>query len=425
MNIKLRVEKMVFGGQCLGRFENKVIFVWNALPGEEVEVELIKNKKDFAEGIATKIIQPSPHRLPPREDHFMICSPWQIISWEEENRWKREICLETYIKIGGLPKETALDVISADENQYGYRNKMEYSFAIKDNKISLGFFERGERRHISIDGCELAEDGINRTAKVILDWINSQRIPIRSLKSLIIRSNNQKQTIAALFIKDKMNFADYPELSNNFLGFHLYYSDHRCPASRPDLLLYTAGQDYLIANINGKKMKYGLLSFFQINIPVFARAVNDIAKFLNKEKSVVDFYSGVGAIGLALADYCKGIVFVDNNREAIAYAKENIELNNLQNKCRAEFSGAENITSLIEHEKIIIFDPPRAGLHEDIINTVLDEKPEKIIYLSCNVSTHARDIKLLSPAYRIKFLKLYNFFPRTPHVESLCILERK
>jgi len=425
MRIRLQMEKMVFGGQCLGRYENKVFFVWNALPGEDVEVELTKNKKDFAEGMAVKIITPSPHRLPPKENHFMVCSPWQIMDWEEENRWKREICLETYVKIGGLPKETELGVVMTEENQYRYRNKMEYSFAVKDNKISLGFFERGERKHISIEGCDLAEEGINDTAKVVLDWINKEKIPIRSLKSLIIRSNNQKQTIAALFIKDELPFASYPKLSDNFLGFHLYYSDHRCPASRPDKLLHTDGQDYLIADLNNTKMKYGLLSFFQINIPIFSQALKDISGFLDKDKTVVDYYSGVGAIGLPLAKFCRDIVFVDNNREAIAYAKENIKLNSLGNKCRAELCPAEKITELIKKDKIIIFDPPRAGLHEDVVKKILEEKPEKIIYLSCNVSTHARDIKLLSGDYEIKFLKLYNFFPRTPHVESLCVMTRK
>ncbi len=107
------------------------------------------------------------------------------------------------------------------------------------------------------------------------------------------------------------------------------------------------------------------------------------------------------------------------------YAKENIENNNLGQKCSAELCPAEKITDLIAKNKIIIFDPPRAGLHEDMVKKVLREKPEKIIYLSCNISTHARDIKLLSDAYEIKHLKLYNFFPRTPHVESLCVMIRK
>jgi len=421
----MKMDKMVFGGQCLGRFENKVIFVWNALPGEEVEVELTKNKKDFAEGKAVKIITPSPHRVEPREAHFSICSPWQIMSWEEENRWKKEISLETYLKIGGLPSNTSLEIFSADKEQYRYRNKMEYGFTVQNGEISLSFFERGLKKHLAVEGCELAEEGINETAKIILDWINQNKIPLRSLKSLIIRSNNRAETIAALFIKDHLPFTSYPEPKGNFLGFQLYYSDHRCPASRPDELLYAAGQDYLTAKLNNAELKYGLLSFFQVNIPIFRRALEDIAKFADKEKSIVDYYSGVGAIGLSLAEFCENVVLVDNNKEAVDYAKENIKINKLEKKCSAEFCPAEKITELIKKDKIIIFDPPRAGLHEDVVKKVLEEKPEKIIYLSCNISTHARDIKSLSGAYEIKYLKLYNFFPRTPHVESLCVMIRK
>ncbi len=413
----------MLGGQCLGHHEGKAVFVWNALPGEEAEVELTKNKKDFAEGTAVNIISPSFHRLAPREEHFAICSPWQIMDWEEENRWKKEICREAYVKIGGLPAESALEIVAPEGGQYHYRNKMEYSFE-GVGRVSLAFFERGKRRHLAIGACELAEEGINEAARVVLDWINRQKIPVRSLKSLMLRSNNQKQVIAALFLKDEMIFADWPELNAHLLGFQLYYSDRHCPASRPDKLLYAAGQDYLIANLRGVKLKYGLLSFFQINIPVFVRAIDEISDFLEKDRSVVDYYSGVGAISLPLAGQCRDVVLVDSNREAVAYAEKNIALNNLTGKCRAELCPAEKITELISEDKIIIFDPPRAGLHEKVIEKIARERPERIIYLSCNVATQARDIKMLAECYKPVHLKLFNFFPRTPHVECLAVLDR-
>lgn len=424
MTLKAKMEKMVFGGQCLGRSDEKVVFAWNALPGEEAEILLSRNKKNFAEGTAINISNPSPYRIQPKEEHFEICSPWQIMTWAEENRWKKEISLETYVKIGGLPADTNLEIEAPADEQYHYRNKIEYSFALgKDNNISLAFFERGQHRHLALPGCDLAENGINETANIVLEWINQQKIPLRTLKSLVIRSNNQKQTIAALFIKDEIPLSDYPNLTADFLGFHVYFSSHKCPASKPEKLLYSSGQDYLIADLNGTKLKYGLLSFFQINIPVFKVALDQIASFLDPQKNVVDYYSGVGAIGLPLIKNCKKVELVDNNSEAIEYAKDNILLNNLSNAV-AELCPAEKITDLIKSDKIIIFDPPRTGLHEDVIKKVLKEKPERVVYLSCNISTHARDIKMLCEGYKVVFLKLYNFFPRTPHVESLCVLER-
>ena len=140
-------------------------------------------------------------------------------------------------------------------------------------------------------------------------------------------------------------------------------------------------------------------------------------------EKLVDFYSGVGAIGISLKGRAQSTVLVDSHAEAIAYAKENIELNGLNN-CGAILSNAEKITRLIEPDSTLIVDPPRAGLHPKVVNKILSAKPARVLYLSCNVATHARDIKNLSPGYKLKDLKLYNFFPRTPHIEALAVLDR-
>ncbi len=425
MNNSMRViiEKLVFGGQAMGRAEDgKVVFVWNALPGEEVEVEVIKKKKDHIEAVAIDIIKPSLDRLPAGEEHYLSCSPWQIMSWEKENEWKKKMANEVYKKIGGL--ELDLDISFDSDWQYGYRNKMEYSFVELDSgKISLAFFARGKKYREPNQGCKLADKKINDTAAGILDWINKHKIPIRSLKSLILRSNNAGETIAALFIKDKLEFADYPELRGSFLGFQLYYSTHKSPASVPTGLLYSVGQDYLIATLGGVDLKFGLLSFFQVHIPVFSKALVDIGGFLDKDKPVIDFYSGVGSISLPLYKQVLEWILVDNNQEAIDYAKDNIVSNEIKN-CQVSCQQAEKLTELITFDKIIVLDPPRAGLHHEVVNKLNKVVPERIIYLSCNLSTQARDVNLLSSNYHPVFTRLYNFFPRTPHVESLVVLER-
>ena len=421
MNIKVKIEKLVFGGQGMGHIDGKATFVWNALPGEEVEARVLKNKSNFVESVAEKIITPSQERMPAQEDHYLSCSPWQILSASVEDYWKKEIARETFYKFGGLEIKD-FDIVSG-EKRFGYRNKMEFSFALDlHGRVSLGFFERGARRHMPITGCILAENCINVTAKNILSWINEVKIPIRSLKSLILRSNEQGQTIAALFIKDHLIFETLPELSSNFLGFHIYFSSHLSPASIPQELLYTEGQDFLITELNSAKLKFGLLSFFQINVPLFESALKDIEQFLKKDSDILDFYSGVGAISISLRAKLKSCTVVDNNKEAIEYAEENISLNKLKN-FSARLVSAEKITKLIHSDKIVIFDPPREGLHQDVVKAVLEKKPRQIFYLSCNLTTQARDIKLLSSIYSIKFSRLYNFFPATPHVESLFILE--
>ncbi len=432
----VKIEKLIFGGQGLAHVDGKVVFVWNVLPGEIVDIEIVKKKKDYLEAIAINIVEASAERVEPKDKHFLSTSPWQIMSYKTENKWKKEISIETYKKLGGLAFENIDPEIVYPEEEYGYRNKMEFSFyevgetspltplLQGEGKFKLAFFERGKKNKFPLEKSELADPVINKTATEILNWVNKQGLERRNLKTLIVRSDGKGNSISALFIKDEIEFDNFPKLNKNNLGFQIYYSTHKCPASVPTKLLYSEGQDFLIVDLFGTKLKFGLLSFFQVHIPIFTKALQDIIEHIGSGKSVVDFYSGVGSIGLPLAQNQKQVILVDSNEEAIEYAKENIKLNNLDN-CEAHCVTAEKMTDIITRDKTIVLDPPRAGLHGDVTKKLLEAEPPKIIYLSCNLSTQARDVKILSEKYRITFCRLYNFFPRTPHVEGLVVLERK
>jgi len=431
--VRIKIEKLVEGGQGIGyskepEYAGRTFFVWNALPGEEIEADIFNKKNGIYEARVIGIIKPYPHRIEPREDHFLSCSPWQVMDFEYENEIKEEIATETYKRIGGIDVSDLQ--IATDDIQFGYRNKMEFSFIEESEKISLAFFQRGQKKRIAISGCELATPAINETAKSILVWINENKLTERNLKALIIRSNKKGETIAGLFIKDKMNFEKYPEIKGSFLGFNLYYSTHKSPASVITEVLYQDGQDFLIEEISvgnnhGCSLRYGINSFFQVNIPVFETALGEIKNNISDSKNVVDFYSGVGSIGLNVG----ANTLVESNEEAVGFAQENITLNKnvgaLNLTPEAILAPAEKALDYITKDSTIIFDPPRAGLHEKVVNRILEVRPLKIIYLSCNVATQARDIGLLKEAYNIKSIKLYNFFPRTPHIESLAILELK
>ena len=432
---RLITEKLVFGGQCLGFVGGKACFVWNALPGEEAEIEIVKNKKTHLEAVATKIIKPSSDRIEPKENHFLSCSPWQIMSFAAENRWKKEIAVETYKKLGGI-EAGDLEIVS-DGKEYGYRNKMEYSLALNSNGVSsLGFHIRESRRYIPIIVCELARPEINEVALQLLAWVNQNQIPIRSLKTMIVRCNQKGEVLAGLFLKDRLQFEHYPGLKNNFVGLTIFYSTHKSPASVPTDILYQAGLDYLEEDLFGTKLKYGLFSFFQINIPIFQLALRDISGNLLPNESAVDFYSGVGSISLPLVKKFKECVLVDNNEEAVGYAKGNIGTVARDPLLASPYKGegnstieamcvpAEKMTELITPDKVVIVDPPRVGLDKRVVERILAVKPKQVIYLSCNLSTHARDLGMLKEGYDIKFMKLYNFFPRTAHIEGLCVLER-
>ncbi len=416
----IKIEKLVFGGQALGTMEDgRKIFIWNALPGEEVEVEIIKKKKNFIEATATNIIKASPDRIPATESHYLSCSPWQIMTAEAENHEKINVAKEVFQKIGGFSLPDDIQITS-DENIYHYRNKIEYSFWEVDGVTHPAFYDRGGHYRNPIEPCQLASKEINETTQIILDWINQSKLPQRIFKTVVVRSNQAGETVAALFIKDEIEIIAPPKLTGNFVGLQIYYSDPRCPASRPDKLLYSEGQDYLIENIKGVNLKYGLLSFFQVNAPIFTAALNDIEEHLPKNLDLIDLYSGVGSISLPLK---RPTTLVEINDEAVNYANDNINLNKLKN-CEAILKPAEKATDVITSDKLLIVDPPRAGMHDDVVSKILEVKPPQIIYLSCDLATQARDIAKLLPQYKIKFAKLYNFFPRTPHIESLIILEK-
>lgn len=420
----VKIEKLVFGGQGMGRLDDgTIVFVWNALPHETVHIQILKKKKGYAEAVATKIIEPSPFRITPKDPHYLSTGPWQIMEFEKENEWKVDIATETYGKIGGLILHGDKPIIVHDEHEYEYRNKMEFSFAEDENQhMSLAFFERGAKQRIPVAGSSLCRPEITQTADHVLAWVRKNNIPIRSLKSLIVRSAGGK-AIAGLFIKDKLSFHALPELTDTCIGFVLYYSTHKSPASVPSELLYSVGTPTLTETILGTKLSFGLFSFFQINPPIFEMAIKDIAAFLDPKEPLVDFYSGVGAIGLPLSGVRTETILVESNEEAAQFAKQNITQNNLL-RCTVHAMPSEKLTDEITSDRQIIVDPPRAGLHPHVVRQILTKRPPRVIYLSCDIATQARDMRLLSEGYKPVFIRLYNFFPRTAHIEGLVVLER-
>jgi 23S rRNA (uracil1939-C5)-methyltransferase len=419
---QVKIEKLVFGGQGLGRIVERVVFVTGGYPGETVEFTSTKQKKNFIEGVVSKVLTPSPDRIQAVDDHFMSCSPWQTLKYDAENKWKVEIAKETYQRLAklDLPDLT----IESLSDEYHYRNKMEYNFYIGEDEIlRFAFHDRGTHHLRPIGECALASSEINEAGERVLEFLNNHKVPRRSLKSAIIRSDGAGHSAVALFIKDKIELSAAELLSDKTLGVQVYLSDYRSPASVPTELLQTVGQNYLETTIQGIKLRFGLLSFFQINPPIFEKVIDAIRPYVKDEK-VVDYYSGVGAIGLSLAREAESVALVEENKEAVELAQHNIEANHITN-VKAFQARAEDSLNYITSDSAVIVDPPRTGLHGDVVKKLLSEKPKRIVYLSCGIDTQARDLALLEADYKLVFSKLYNFFPRTPHIESLVVLQLK
>lgn len=412
---KIKIEKLVFGGEALGKTEEgKTALIWNALPGEEVIAETYK-KKGAIFGVATEVITPSIDRIEAKEDHFLACSPWQILKEGAEAGTKKEVLKELFLRQFdiSLPKFVLVD----SKDHYHYRNKMEFSFYGDESGISLAFYKRGSKGKFKIAGCELAKQGINTAALDIIKVINTLGLRASDLKSLVLRENYKGEVIGALFTKldsfPKVNF-----LNGKLAGFSVYHSDPKSPISVATKLLRQEGKNEFSEKILDLYFNVNVLSFSQVNIPIFEKALERIKEQSREANKVVDFYAGSGAIGLSLD--AKEVVLVEENKDGVDAGNKLVTENNIKN---AKFVCAKSEDALeYLSEELVIFDPPRSGLHPKVVKRVREVKPKKIIYLSCNPATQGRDISELLDLYKLDFFEAYNFFPRTPHIETLAVL---
>ena len=425
--IKIKLDKMVGGGQAIGTSDTgKKVFAWGGLPGETVLLQVTKNKANLIEGIVTEVIEPSPERVEPADpDSYLSTSPWQIMSQDAENKYKIELIKQAFeLHKLKLPKPIE---IYTDDQSYGYRNKMEYSFYWdKENeKISLAFYQRGTHNKVPIKKSSLAMDSISEASDKILSILQKRNdIEARDLKTLLIRSSKASKTVAQLYVKrdDFIKFTDDELAQLNIQGFELIYSNPKSPASVITKRLQHFGSTNLSDNLLGINFKYSVEGFFQVNLNVYEHALKDIKNQLKESDPVIDLYSGVGTIGLSVST--SESVLIENNESAVDEMTKNVEelgRSNVKIIC----AKAEEAFRDIDKTDIVIVDPPRAGLHQDIIDLLLNYPIKKIIYLSCNPTTQARDCLALADKYELTKNTGYNFFPRTPHIEQLVILERK
>lgn len=411
----IKIEKFIPGGFALGTATSgKKLFFWNALPGETVtEYEITKNKSSYAEAIATSIKNPSPYRKEPKDECYLSTSPWQILDYQYELEQKallvQEIFREHDIEIN--PPE-----VITDGKDYGYRNKMEYAlyYDLDKAKIFPAFHARGSHRKVPIANSSLERPEIFKKAKEIIDDLNARGEEARKYQNLLLRCDQNGEVSGGL------------------------YENHRPHPVFKNLKDTILGQEY----------SYSPNGFFQINLPVYELALKEIKKHVSTD-SVLDLYAGVGTIGLSVARD-KNLTLVEVDKSAFGELEKNcagafpeglseVAAEN-ERACpvktgasdatrgkmpRAVLAKSEEALGHIAPNQTVILDPPRAGCDKKLIDRLLEVAPTKIIYLSCNPATQARDVKYLLEKYNLKLIKTFNFFPHTPHIENLVILERK
>ena len=426
------MEKIVGGGQAIGTLDDgRKAFVWGGLPKELVTIRVTKKKSHFVEGIVTEIIEESPERITPKDKNsYLSTSPWQIMPMSSEQSHKASLIEEAFL-LHNITLPEKIEVFS-DGVEFNYRNKVEFSwFGDKtddDEKetLDLAFFKRGGKGKVVVDGTSLAHPSINKLAIEIRDLLREKPIVARQLKTLLIRSDQQGNAVWQLYVKDKIEnlISDDEAKLLSAAGGEIIYSNPKSPASRITERLNKFGDTTLSDTILGVAFNYACEGFFQVNIPVYEKALSDMKAWINYNEKLptLDLYSGVGTIGLTIGG--DDVTLVEINEHAVAEMQRNIAKLNRPN-AKAILAPSEKSLEYITGEQIVIVDPPRAGLHADVTNRLLETESPRIIYLSCNPVTQARDVSLLQEKYEIAHHQGYNFFPRTPHIEHLVILDKK
>ncbi|HMS31771.1 MAG TPA: hypothetical protein PKA29_00645 [Candidatus Saccharibacteria bacterium] len=426
--IKLKGEKFVGGGQVMAHNEDgKPVFIWGILPGELATVQLTKRKKDYAEGVVAEVIEPSESRIQPSEPEYLSTSPWQILAPELEDTAKLNILQEQFER-EGIKIKASLGFQT--EQFFNYRNKMEYCFWADDDGLNLSLRKRGTNQKIVVSGSALAQKPINDFSSSLITALNSIKSEGRQLKSVIIRCSNSGSVSSALFVKDENFQAEelitkLKQLIQNYQwGIEIYFSEPKSPASVPTKLITSYGSTVLEDEISGIKFKYSSLSFFQGNINAYQKSLSLISTFIDYSLPLVDMFSGVGSIGISLAEVNQKLSLIEIDDFNTKFAKLNSSERS-ENTTDVITNSSEEALEHILKDINLILDPPRAGLHKNLTAKICEVKPKKVVYLSCNPATQARDIKLMVEAgYKIKHGPvMFNFFPRTPHIESLVVLE--
>jgi len=452
----IRLNNYATEGKALGKKEGKVYFVENGVPGDLVDVFVLKNRKDYAKAKIHRLIEPSPQRIEPFCSHFEWCGgcKWQFLDYETQLQYKQQIVTDTLKRIGKLDLPEVLPIAGAKPTTY-YRNKMEYSFShtrwltpeeieseeIIEQKPSLGMHVPGfYDKIVDIEHCYLQDDIANKIRNSVrtyalengFSFFNIQKKE-GLLRTMFIRNTTLNEWMVIInYYDDEPDkiiqlLTHLEEKFPQITSFH-YVHNNKGNDTIFDLpITCWIGKGFINEQLGDLIFKISPKSFFQTNSYQAKTLYDIVLKFADLKPTdlVYDLYSGTGTIGLYIAKHCKQVIGIESIEDAVRDAKLNKSNNLIDN---AEFYAGE-VRSLFEevvekHGKadVIIVDPPRAGLHKTAVELLLKAKAPKLIYVSCNPATQARDLSLMAPQYQIKQYQPVDMFPHTYHIENVVEL---
>ena len=457
---KIEITGMADKGGGVGRdAEGRVLFVDQVAPGDVVDVRVVRKKKDFRTGYAIHYHTLSPDRTEPFCRHYSICGgcQWQHLSYSAQIFHKEKTVKDALQRIGKVKPREFLPIVPAQKTTY-YRNKLEYAFSNKrwltKEEIAagtsnlenvLGFHRRGAfDKMVDIEHCWLQADPSNKLRIVAKKTALQHGFSFHDLKvhqgmmrHIMIRltSIGELMLIVSFFenkekeIKAYLNdiLTQIPELTTIYYCINPKMNDY---VGDLDMILHS-GKGYIEEQLGHVRFKIGPKSFFQTNSTQAKYLYDKIVEFagLTGTENVYDLYTGVGSIALYVAKYCKHVIGIEEVPEAIVDAQENARMNKTTN-CTFYAGDVKKILTKEFAEKhgrpdLVITDPPRAGMHADVVKMFLELQAPKIVYVSCNPATQARDLSLLCQKYDLLKIQPVDMFPHTHHVETVALLQLK
>lgn len=447
-------------GKAIGKHEDRIVFVPFAVPGDIIEAQVFKKKKNFFEARITKLIKPSPERIEPICSHFGVCGgcKWQNLSYENQLKFKQKQVADNLTRIGKIELPEITPIRGSSKSTF-YRNKLEYTFSysrwvtqeeiqneseIKERR-GVGFHIPGMfDKVLDVDTCYLQSEDSNLIRNFIRSFgfehnlsFYNVREHVGLLRNLIIRNSNrndlmvimsfgadEKENILLLMNALKENFPQITSLNyvvNTKMNDTLYDQDIIC----------FDGSDHMIEEMEGLNFKIGPKSFFQTNSSQALELYRITREFaeLASDDIVYDLYTGTGTIANFIAKSVSKVVGIESVPEAIEDAKVNSELNGISNTTFV----AGDMMKILDEEfiqangfpSVIITDPPRAGMHEKVTQQILNSGAKMIVYVSCNPATQARDLAILDEKYKVTKVQPVDMFPHTHHVENVVQLKLK
>ena len=455
-------------GKSLVRINDLVVFVPFVVPGDVVDLKILKKKHSYAEAVAIKFHKLSDVRAIPFCRHFGICGgcKWQNLPYEEQLRFKQQQVADNLTRIAKVELPDISPIIGSEET-IRYRNKLEYSFSnmrwltleelaglensgndAQRKQPGLGFHIPGAfDKVLHVDECWLQDSVSDRIRNAAYTYAIEHGIPFINLRSqegvlrdMMVRVVTTGQIMVLVQAK-----IETPVQNEQFMGLMQYLSDsfpeitsllyvinNKCNDTFGDLDVHVfRGQEYIFETMENLKFKIGPKSFFQTNSRQAYRLYSVVRQFadLKPEDVVYDLYTGTGTIAQFIASGAKKVIGIEYVPEAIEDAKMNASLNRIENTefIAGDMKDVLNTDFIDAHGSpdVIVTDPPRAGMHKDVIDVILAASPKRIVYVSCNPATQARDIALLDQSYKVMAVQPVDMFPHTQHVEVVTLLQKR